>query len=139
MLFDWRYIPSSDLGGDSFGFHRIDATRYSMLLSIPTILAAGALSALELIETGNTALGTDAVIAAVLAFGSAYLAINLLLRWLRRATFTPFVIYRVGLGIADLTDDPVVLQSTLTTLLKTQRDQAQITREVADRITGKAA
>ncbi len=44
-----------------------------------------------------------------------------------------------GLGIADLTIDPAILQSTLTTLLKTQSDQAQITPEVAGRIAGRAA
>jgi hypothetical protein len=45
----------------------------------------------------------------------------------------------MGLGIADLTENPAVLQSTLTTLLKTQSDQAQITPEVAGRIAGRAA
>lgn len=45
----------------------------------------------------------------------------------------------MGLGIADLTSDPAVLQSTLTTLLKTQSDQANITTEVAQRIVGRAA
>lgn len=45
----------------------------------------------------------------------------------------------MGLGIADLTDDPDALQATLTTLLKTQSDRAQITTEVAQRIAGKAA
>ena len=45
----------------------------------------------------------------------------------------------MGLGIADITSDPRVLQSTLTTLLKTQSDQANITTEVAQRIAGKAA
>ena len=45
----------------------------------------------------------------------------------------------MGLGIADLTSDPAVLQSTLTTLLKTQSDQANITTEVAQRIAGRAA
>ena len=45
----------------------------------------------------------------------------------------------MGLGIGDLTESPAVLQSTLTTLLKTQSDQAQITPEVAARIAGKAA
>ena len=45
----------------------------------------------------------------------------------------------MGLGIADLTDSPAVLQSTLTTLLKTQSDQAQITPDVAARSAGKAA
>ncbi|MEX0349182.1 MAG: AAA family ATPase [Paracoccaceae bacterium] len=45
----------------------------------------------------------------------------------------------MGLGVADLTEHPAVLQSTLTTLLKTQSDQTQITPEVAARIAGKAA
>ncbi|MCK0095977.1 MoxR family ATPase [Yoonia sp. F2084L] len=45
----------------------------------------------------------------------------------------------MGLGIADLTDDPGVLQHTLSTLLKTQSDRAHITPEVASRIAGKAA
>lgn len=45
----------------------------------------------------------------------------------------------MGLGIADLTEDPAVLQATLTTLLKTQNDQANVTTEVAQRIAGRAA
>ncbi|MCV3273680.1 AAA family ATPase [Roseobacter sinensis] len=45
----------------------------------------------------------------------------------------------MGLGIADLTSDPAILHTTLTTLLKTQSDQAQITPEVASRIAGRAA
>ena len=45
----------------------------------------------------------------------------------------------MGLGIADLTDDPKVLQNTLSTLLKTQSDRAHITTEVAQRLAGKAA
>lgn len=45
----------------------------------------------------------------------------------------------MGLGLADLTADPAILQSTLTTLLKTQSDQANVTTEVAQRIAGRAA
>ncbi|WP_435137319.1 AAA family ATPase [Pseudopelagicola sp. nBUS_19] len=55
------------------------------------------------------------------------------------AEMLDFAAALMGLGIADLTDNPAVLQSTLTTLLKTQTDQAQITPEVAGRIAGKAA
>lgn len=55
------------------------------------------------------------------------------------AEMLDFAAALMGLGIADLTDDPAVLQSTLTTLLKTQSDQAQITSCVAARIAGKAA
>lgn len=45
----------------------------------------------------------------------------------------------MGLGVADLTDDPAVLQATLATLLKTESDRAAITPEVAGRLAGKAA
>ncbi|MDG1182923.1 MAG: MoxR family ATPase [Tateyamaria sp.] len=55
------------------------------------------------------------------------------------AEMLDFAAALMGLGIADLTDDPNVLHSTLTTLLKTQSDQANVTREVAGRIAGKAA
>jgi hypothetical protein len=44
-----------------------------------------------------------------------------------------------GLGIADLSDDPEQVQRALITLLKTQIDQASITKDVTQRIAGKAA
>ncbi|SMX32084.1 AAA family ATPase [Actibacterium lipolyticum] len=44
-----------------------------------------------------------------------------------------------GLGINDLNDDPVALQATLGTLLKTRADRAAIPNEVAQRLAGKAA
>jgi MoxR-like ATPase len=55
------------------------------------------------------------------------------------AEMLDFAAALMGLGIADLTNDPAVLQSTLTTLLKTQSDQAHITKEVSGRIAGRAA
>ena len=36
----------------------------------------------------------------------------------------------VGLGVADLTDDPKALQRAMVALLKTQSDQANVTKEV---------
>ncbi len=45
----------------------------------------------------------------------------------------------MGLGIADLTHDPVVLHATLATLLKTQTDRDNITTEISQRLAGKAA
>ena len=44
-----------------------------------------------------------------------------------------------GLGVADLTDDPAVLQASLATLLKTRADRATLTAEVAQRLAGVAA
>jgi undecaprenyl-diphosphatase len=81
------------------GFRRDEAARFSMLLSIPTIIAAGALLTLDLIELGQTDLRSDVLVAALLAFASAWLAIALLMRWLQRASFTPFVVYRCVMGV----------------------------------------
>lgn len=81
------------------GMERREAARFSMLLSIPTILGAATLAGLEIYKTGDATLRLDAVLAAGLSFVTALLAIALLMRWLMHATFTPFVIYRILLGI----------------------------------------
>jgi undecaprenyl-diphosphatase len=81
------------------GFERSEAARFSMLLAIPTILGAGVLAGYDLYQTGNIALGVDAAIAAALAFVSALVAIAILMLWLRRAGFGPFVVYRILLGL----------------------------------------
>lgn len=84
----------------ALGYRRDEAARFSMLLSIPTILAAGALLTLDLIALGEAKVSLQALVAMALAFLSAWLAIAVLMRWLQRATFTPFVIYRCALGVA---------------------------------------
>ena len=80
------------------GYDRSEAARFSMLMSIPAIAGAGLLIGLQLIETGNPVLTRDALVAAVLSFATALVAITLFLRWLRFAGFGPFVIYRLALG-----------------------------------------
>lgn len=55
------------------------------------------------------------------------------------AEMLDFAAALMGLGIADLTQDPAVLQASLTTLLKTQSDRANITTHVAQRLAGRAA
>ena len=45
----------------------------------------------------------------------------------------------IGLGVNDLSHDPEILQSAMTTLLKTKSDQWNITTEVARRLAGQAA
>jgi|AntRauTorcE11897_2_1112592.scaffolds.fasta_scaffold11634_2 undecaprenyl-diphosphatase len=80
------------------GLNRVEAARFSLLLSIPAILGAGLLKGIEIIQTGNAALGLDALIGVALSFVMAYLAITIMMRWLKRSSFTPFVIYRMILG-----------------------------------------
>jgi len=82
------------------GWTRTEAARFSMLLAIPTISAFGLFAGLELISVGAGASLTGAVIVAVLSFLSAYVAILVFMQLTHRMSFTPFVIYRVGLGAA---------------------------------------
>lgn len=80
------------------GMERADSARFSMLMSIPTIIAAGTLTGLEIVETGNVALEHDMILAAALAFIAGFASIFCLMAWLKRATYTPFVLYRILLG-----------------------------------------
>jgi undecaprenyl-diphosphatase len=77
-----------------------DAARFSLLLSIPVIIAAGSLKGWELFRSGNQVLIDDALTVGGLAFLFALVAIAFLMFWLKRASFTPFVVYRVILGAA---------------------------------------
>jgi len=86
--------------GRFLGFERVEAARFSLLLSIPAILGAGTLAGCELYSSGNATLGYTAVVAAGLSFAAALVAIVLMMGWLRRASFTPFVVYRILLGAA---------------------------------------
>lgn len=80
------------------GFERTDAARFSMLMSIPTIIAAGAAASWKLSQEGTVHVWGDAFVAAGLAFVTAFIAIILMMSWLRRASFTPFFWYRMVLG-----------------------------------------
>lgn len=86
--------------GRFLGFERVEAARFSLLLSIPAILGAGTLAGCDLYQNGNLVLGQTALIGAVLSFVTALVAIVLMMGWLKRASFTPFVIYRILLGAA---------------------------------------
>jgi len=85
--------------GRLLGMERFEAARFSMLLSIPTIIAAGTLAGIEIeVEGTLDLLGSDAAIAAGTGFISGLLAIAAMMAWLRHAGFTPFVVYRILLG-----------------------------------------
>jgi len=84
--------------GRLLGLERGEAARISMLMSVPTILAAGAFAGRELAAEGQLTLQADPVVAAIIAFVSALLAISLMMRWLQRSSYLPFVLYRLALG-----------------------------------------
>ncbi len=85
-------------GARALGYARHDAARLSMLMSIPTILASGALLSLDVVGRADWAVARDGSIAAVIAFAAALAALALMMRLLRAVSFTPYVVYRVALG-----------------------------------------
>ncbi|MSP81800.1 MAG: undecaprenyl-diphosphate phosphatase [Alphaproteobacteria bacterium] len=81
------------------GLSRVEAARFSFLLSIPAVAGASLVEGRELAQSGDGALLLDAVLSAGFTFVAALVAIVWLMRWLRRATFLPFVVYRLALGL----------------------------------------
>ena len=84
-------------GARQMGFSRTQAARLSMLMSIPTIIASGTLASLDLI--GGQVNWRDAGGVAVLSFLAALAALWVMMRLLRQnVSYTPYVLYRIGLG-----------------------------------------
>ncbi|MCI5047544.1 MAG: undecaprenyl-diphosphate phosphatase [Aquisalinus sp.] len=99
-------IPGSSRSGMTItaarflGYSRTEAARFSMLLSIPTILAFGLLAGAQLVADGAQASLRDAAIAISLSFLAAFATIHLFMKMTRHMSFTPFVAYRILLGLA---------------------------------------
>ncbi|WP_300549490.1 undecaprenyl-diphosphate phosphatase [Roseovarius sp.] len=87
-------------GARFLGYARHDAARVSMLMSVPTIFASGLFLGGEVVLTANMGLLRDGAIAALLAFVAALIALSLMMRLLRSVSFTPYVIYRIFLGLS---------------------------------------
>lgn len=81
------------------GYGREGAAKLSMLMSIPVIIASGAVLSTDVVGQADWALARNAGIAAAFAFVAALGALFLMMRLLRTVSFTPYVIYRVALGI----------------------------------------
>lgn len=86
-------------GARFLGYKRTDAAKVAMLMSIPVILASAALLGVEVVQEGDLGRLSDLAVATLLAFGSALVALVLMMRLLRSVSFTPYVIYRVVLGL----------------------------------------
>lgn len=81
------------------GFSRDASARFSFLLSIPLIAVAGCYKLVQLIES-STSVEWGAIVAGViLSMISAYACIYFFLKWLNNVGFTPFLVYRLILGV----------------------------------------
>lgn len=80
------------------GLDRQASARFSMLLSIPIIGAAGLAATLRGVLEHDVEFGHDALITAGISFLVAYVVIKTLMTFISRIGFMPFVIYRLILG-----------------------------------------
>jgi undecaprenyl-diphosphatase len=87
------------------GYTRAAAARYSFLLAVPAVLGSGFFQAYEALTgdvAGETVEWGPTIVATVIAFAVGLTVIAWLLRYLNRGSFTPFVVYRVVLGLTVL-------------------------------------
>lgn len=87
--------------GRFMGHSREEAARFSLLMGMVAIAGAGLLAGLSLMKDANLDHDFLMVLAVgvACAFVTAYMAIFLMMRWVKRASFAPFVVYRIILGV----------------------------------------
>lgn len=85
--------------GRFMSYKRTDAARFAFLMSIPTLTAAGTLKGYQLVKSEDLSMLNDAAMMASFSFVFGICAIALMMRWLQKSTLTPFVVYRILLGL----------------------------------------
>jgi undecaprenyl-diphosphatase len=98
-------IPGSSRSGTTItaglfvGLKRESAARFSFLLSIPAVFASGVLQLYEAIKFVDQTMAVNIIVATIVSGISGYLAIDFLLKYLKKNTTFLFVYYRIILGI----------------------------------------
>jgi undecaprenyl-diphosphatase len=97
-------IPGVSRSGGSItvglmlGFNRETAARFSFLMAIPAVLAAGFYQFIDSFGELPADLLSATILATLVSFVSGYAVISWLLKYLEKGSFLPFVIWRVGVG-----------------------------------------
>ncbi|MCH2486984.1 MAG: undecaprenyl-diphosphate phosphatase [Erythrobacter sp.] len=83
----------------ALGYGRVEAARFSFLLSVPAVAGAGILIVPDLMEAGG-ALVREALITGALTFVAAFATMAFLMNFLKKASMLVFVLYRIAMGVA---------------------------------------
>jgi len=98
-------IPGSSRSGTTItaglfaGLNREAAARFSFLLSVPAVLASGVLQLYEALKFIDQTMAVNIIVSTIVSGISGYLAIDFLLKYLKKNTTFVFVFYRIALGI----------------------------------------
>ena len=85
-------------GSRLLNLNRIEAAKFSMILSIPVIILSSAIPIIELVKTPTQENFIFSVLGFIVSFIVAYFSIDLLLKWLKSHSMTLFAIYRIIFG-----------------------------------------
>lgn len=102
-------IPGTSRSGITYTAGRIlnisryDAAKFSMLISVPTILISASIPIMEFIKSPNTDQIIFSVVGFFISFIVAYISISILLNWVKNHSMKIFVIYRIIFGSLLLT------------------------------------
>ncbi|MDH3267286.1 MAG: undecaprenyl-diphosphatase UppP [Ignavibacteria bacterium] len=86
-------------GGLFLGLKRDVAARFSFLLSIPAVFASGVLQLYEAMKFVDQSMVVNIIVATIVSGISGYLAIDFLLKFLKKHSTFIFIFYRIALGI----------------------------------------
>lgn len=84
-------------------FNRVDAARFSFLLSIPTLSAAFILSTYQIYKLDETEFNTLSLLAFIFSFVFSLLTIKYFLIFLKNFSLNMFVVFRIIMGLGLLT------------------------------------
>ncbi len=100
------FIPGASRAGVTItgarflNFNRSNATKFSMLLSIPVIIASMSLSFAEFYVSGEPIEQLyPSIFSALIAFFSALISISFMMKLVKVSNFNIFIVYRILLGI----------------------------------------
>lgn len=97
-------IPGSSRSGTTItaglfvGLKRDVAARFSFLLSVPAVLASGLLQLYEALNYITADMVINVLVSTIVSAISGYLAIDFLIKFLKRNSTMIFIIYRIILG-----------------------------------------
>ncbi|MBP5160924.1 MAG: undecaprenyl-diphosphate phosphatase [Alphaproteobacteria bacterium] len=85
------------------GLQRKDATRFSLMLAVPTVLAATGWAFVQLSYQKHTypwhLVDTQFYVSVALTFIGGLMSIHILVSWIKEHSFAAFMLYRIGLGL----------------------------------------
>ena len=101
------FIPGASRAGVTItgarflGFNRSNSAIFSMLLSIPIILASLMISVTDIVKDPNSIANVQqSLFAAIIACITAFISIHFMMRIIQNSNFNLFIFYRICLGIA---------------------------------------